>query len=188
MKAHLTLAFALLLICTGAGAALAQTPDGLPPALESVCDIETGAAYGLCNAYCEAMDCETDNPSASATACSRVHDKFQQLTGRNLPCEATTCPCADVAQSDFARVLAGQIAIDLCFTNLFGPGIYVHNPNGYPNPYVPITAYSYNADGQWLCGSLGLSPSVPISPAQGQYCAQLLEQYANSQGVTCGPI
>ena len=46
MKTHLTLAFALLLGC--AGAALGQTPDGEPPSSETVCDAETGAAYGLC--------------------------------------------------------------------------------------------------------------------------------------------
>ena len=26
--------------------------------------------YGFCNAYCEAMDCESDAPNASATAWS----------------------------------------------------------------------------------------------------------------------
>src|SRR6188472_1486691 len=62
MKAHLTLAFALLLISTGA--ASAKTPDGVPPSLETVCDAETGAAYGLCTAYCEAMDCESADPRA----------------------------------------------------------------------------------------------------------------------------
>jgi len=66
MKAQLTLALALLLLCTGA--VLAQTPDGQTPAEETVCDHESGAAFGLCNAYCEAMDCDSANPQASATA------------------------------------------------------------------------------------------------------------------------
>ena len=57
MKASHTFAFALLLIGTVTGTALAKTPDGVPPSLETVCDAETGAAYGLCTAYCEAMDC-----------------------------------------------------------------------------------------------------------------------------------
>ena len=66
MKAHLTLVFALLLICSGA--AMAQgTPDWMTPHQETVCDSETGAAFGLCNAYCEAMDCESASPQASAT-------------------------------------------------------------------------------------------------------------------------
>ena len=94
MKAHLTLFFALLLVCIGTGAVLAQTPDGLPPARESVCDAETGAAYGLCNAYCEAMDCDSAAPSASATACDKVRSKFQNVAGRDVTCE--TCPCSSI--------------------------------------------------------------------------------------------
>lgn len=189
MKALLTLAFAMLLI--GAGAALAQTPDHIPPALETVCDMETGAAYGLCNAYCEAMDCETANPSASATACSKVRNKFEQTTGRHLPCESL-CPCADVALSPFAQVLTGQIAVDACFTRI-GPGstgIVIYNPEASPQPDFPYPAYSIGIAGidQWICGLPNSAEiGLPISPAQGQYCAQLLEQYANSQGVTCGP-
>lgn len=101
MKAHLTLIFALLLICSGI--AVAQTPDWMTPSEETICDGETGAAFGLCNAYCEAMDCDSANAQASATACTKVHDKFVNITGRPfLPCEAcppppagTTCPCAD---------------------------------------------------------------------------------------------
>ena len=94
MKARLFLFLALLLICTGA--ALAQTPDGETPAGETVCDSETGAAYGLCTAYCEAMDCESDEPAASETACTKVQAKFLNITGRDLPCEAAavTCPCS----------------------------------------------------------------------------------------------
>lgn len=112
MKSRLTLTLALLL-CSGA--ALAQTPDGQTPAEETVCDSETGAAFGLCNAYCEAMDCESADPQASATACTKVKDKFTQLTGRSsLPCEApttcpppppgTACPCVD-AFPNFATVV-----------------------------------------------------------------------------------
>ena len=35
---------------------LAQTADGETPAQEPVCDELNGALYGLCVAYCEAMD------------------------------------------------------------------------------------------------------------------------------------
>jgi len=53
-------------------AALAQTPDEETPAEEVVCDGEVGAAFGLCNAFCEAMDCDSDSPRASEQACDRV--------------------------------------------------------------------------------------------------------------------
>ncbi len=74
---------ALLLITSPT---LAQTES-------TVCDLESGAAYGLCNAYCEAMDCDSDSPRAAPVACARVMDKWnQQTASRIMPCElvATT--------------------------------------------------------------------------------------------------
>jgi hypothetical protein len=183
MKSLLTLTFALLL--TGAGAALAQTPDGIPPSLETVCDAETGAAYGHCNAYCEAMDCELANdsdpattPNASANACAKVRGKFQQTTGRDVPCEVT-CPCANVPGL-FAQVLSGAIPIRDC-VNSNTEGVLVYSPNGPIPPGISLLNR-----GQWICGFVDPSTStLPITPAQGRYCAQLLIEKANSQGVTC---
>ncbi len=68
--------------------ASAQTPDGKTPAVETVCDGEKGAAFGLCNAYCEAMDCD-NLPEASPGACEAVRGQFNRITGRDLPCEFT---------------------------------------------------------------------------------------------------
>ncbi|MES1244762.1 MAG: hypothetical protein ABUT39_24355 [Acidobacteriota bacterium] len=179
MKVRLSLTLALLLLC--AGAALAKTPDGVPPSLETVCDMEQGAAYGLCTAYCEAMDCESAAPHASATACAKVGGKFLQLTGRNLPCEVS-CPCASV-EGNFARVLAGQIPIELCSKSEAGVGVV--EDEDQPDD---LTAFSLVFEGQRVCGYVGDGEVLPISPEQGQYCAQLLEQKANSEGVTCtGP-
>ncbi len=70
-----------------------QTPDGQPPAQEDVCATESGAAFGLCTAYCEAMDCDSDNPSASFNACDKIEAKFLQATGRELPCRETGSIC-----------------------------------------------------------------------------------------------
>jgi len=67
------------------------TPDGFPPPMEHICDAEKGAAYGLCNAYCQAMDCDSAEPSASVTACQKVSDKFMQIVGRPVPC-SVPCP------------------------------------------------------------------------------------------------
>src|SRR5262245_23634879 len=80
---------------------LAQTP-AKAPAEETVCDGQVGAAFGLCNAYCEAMDCDADRPQASATACNAVSQRFEKLTGTLPPC---TCPC--LAFPEFADVING---------------------------------------------------------------------------------
>ena len=130
MKAHLIPILALLLMCTGAGAALAQgTPDWMTPHQETICDSETGAAFGLCNAYCEAMDCDSANPQASATACTKVRDKFTNITGRPLPCETcpppppgTPCPCADIPEFNLLLSTAGFCqevgTVGVKFTNI----------------------------------------------------------------------
>ena len=84
--------FVLGFLTIWTGAASASTPDGQTPAEETVCDGQTGAAYGLCNAYCEAMDCDSPEPQASPTACSRVQANYQRITGQPLPCDVA-CPC-----------------------------------------------------------------------------------------------
>src|SRR5262245_6636164 len=99
---------------------LAQTPDRGAPAEETVCDGQVGAAFGLCNAYCEAMDCDTDSPQASATACDAVFRGFEKLTGTPPPC---TCPC--LVFPEFADVINGtNTRISACtILDLGGEGI-----------------------------------------------------------------
>lgn len=67
-----------------------STPDGETPAVEHVCDDYTGAAFGLCNAYCEAMDCD-DDPNADQEACDKLEDKFTARTGKDIPCSYSVC-------------------------------------------------------------------------------------------------
>jgi hypothetical protein len=63
---------ALVLAFTYPG--MAQTADGETLAVEDVCANAglTGKALGLCNAYCEAMDCDSGSPQASEAACLRI--------------------------------------------------------------------------------------------------------------------
>lgn len=70
-----------LILATGA---LAQTPDGETPAEEVTCDAYSGRAFGLCNAYCEAIDCDMfPGPS-----CEVLRVVFQSKTGTDLfPCD-----------------------------------------------------------------------------------------------------
>jgi hypothetical protein len=168
VEARLTLFLALLLLCTGA--ALAQTPDA--------CDGETGAAYGLCNAYCEAMDCDSDNAQASETACAKVKDKFANITGRtSLPCEAppVTCPCNDPAVNQpFADTVAGQREILSC---LIGA-----QDGSTLSLILSPTGDASVANGR--CSAFG-GQTQPLTPEQYQLCFQLLQQAAANQGVTC---
>jgi hypothetical protein len=110
--------FVLTLLTLSAGAARALgTPDGQPPSVETICDNLTGAAYGLCTAYCEAMDCESPDPHASATACSRVGDHFQRITGSVPPCVVppTECPC--MGDAVFSSVANQIVPAQGCLTD-----------------------------------------------------------------------
>ncbi len=67
----------------------AGTPDGVPPSVEQVCSGLHGAAFGLCNAYCEAQDCDV-HPRPS---CEVLRKNFEKQTGQTrFPCDATPTP------------------------------------------------------------------------------------------------
>jgi hypothetical protein len=179
---------AMAMVLIGAGSAAAQTPDFMTPSVETICDMESGAAFGLCNAYCEAMDCELANdndpltePKASANACSKVRGKFMQFTGRDLPCEVT-CPCNDPAVSQiWSATVAGEVPIDFCFDSFF----LVQNGAVVGNNDVGLFAAAGEADeGVFLCAAL--DTTLPISEAQAAYCVQQLEDASALFGVTCG--
>jgi hypothetical protein len=182
MKARLILAFALLTICTGA--ALAQTPDMLPPSRETICDLETGAAFGLCNAYCEAMDCESASPQASESACSKVQGKFQNITGRDVTCELP-CPCTSIPQ--FNAILANASSCVDFF------GTVVVSAGGPTLPFPPFFAEYAGSDPSTLpghvCGYVNLTNNafitIPISDEQAATCVQMTRDAATNNGVTC---
>jgi hypothetical protein len=90
-KGMLALAAALALFVTAVAwrTSSAKTPDGMPPSQEQVCSGLQGAAFGLCNAYCEAQDCDV-HPRPS---CAALRRNFARLTGSPvLPCDAV---CGD---------------------------------------------------------------------------------------------
>ena len=206
MKAHLTLIFALLLVCTGA--AVAQTPDGLPPALETVCDAETGSAFGWCNSYCEAMDCELANdsdpltePNASATACGKVRTKFEQATGRGLPCEVS-CPCTDNPEQFplWAAYLAGEAVGSMCFQDAMlcwitgappelctppqGDGTQVMLSDGFDIVFASSLGLPH-AGIPPLCGD-SVGDALPLTLAQGAVCKAQLDAALAASGLVCG--
>lgn len=175
MKASLALAFALLLICTGT--ALASTPDGTPPSGETVCDAEVGAAYGLCTAYCEAMDCESDDPHASETACNKVGTKFLNITGRDVPCEvpAVACPCAS---PEFNAILAGA---NSCFDS--GETISVNGTGlEFARSTRPEAPPSRGCEYRTASGTF-VAMSVTVEEAAA--CSQLIFDAIESRDLTC---
>ena len=91
MKSRVTLLVAMgvatLLGSTGALASGEGTPDGSPPAEETVCEDAglMGAAFGLCVAFCEANDCDL---TPDEQACTVLRSNYAKITGDfAFPCE-----------------------------------------------------------------------------------------------------
>ena len=83
--------------CVVAGLLLFAAVDaegGKPRRHGSICDEAglIGSAYGACNAYCEALDCDSLEPGGSKRACEQARNRFMKLTGELPPCEPL-CPC-----------------------------------------------------------------------------------------------
>jgi hypothetical protein len=119
MKKLLVVAVFLLIACTGS--VWAQTPDGETPAEETDCDGLPGPLFGLCNAYCEAMDCDT-GPNASTRACERVLANYHRHSGGEDPpciqsgscCEPHGSPGCDDAFCE--EQVCGFPGFDFCCT------------------------------------------------------------------------
>jgi len=79
----------VMVLLFGSTLAVAKGRGGDP----TVCQGESGRAFGLCNAYCEAMDCDWDL-DAPEDDCADVKANYQRLTGEEeLPCEQMSLAC-----------------------------------------------------------------------------------------------
>ncbi|MHC4694934.1 MAG: hypothetical protein ACYS67_19550, partial [Planctomycetota bacterium] len=59
----------------------------------TVCDSLKGKAYGLCNAFCEKLDCDWD-PNTSERKCDRLRYRYSSITGESeFPCEKMSLGC-----------------------------------------------------------------------------------------------
>lgn len=156
------------------GTAFAKTPDGKTPAEETVCDSEQGAAKGLCNAYCEAMDCDDPNTRASEAGCAAVKANYERKTGKPfLPCEVG-CPCIETLEL-FQRIASGTAPVTRCIAD--ETALYIVLSSG---------EYAMIADGlPGFCAENGLPPFVPITPSETLACRVTLRRIIEATGVTC---
>ncbi len=164
-----TTALTFLFLLGFAGVAAAQ-PSG-------ACDGETGAAWGLCNAYCDAMDCDGE-PEASLNACTKVLDKFEQITGNTPPCEVLPpCPCIEL-DSVFASFVNGEITIQTCLAS---------------GNFAQLTGFNSELlqtgndemDGPTCGAGIGGAGSYDITAAEQVSCFNDAVQAAADQGVAC---
>lgn len=165
-----------MLVCLfafGADRAGAKTPDGQPPSVETVCDNEHGAAFGLCNAFCEAMDCDSPNHHASDQACASVKRNFERKTGRPMPC-LLTCPCPGLL-SLFDAIVDGTAEVASC--TLDEAAIFVVTEEG--------TFATVMTGPPAQCNDNGQPPFVDLTETERLVCRVVLRTASEAQGVPC---
>jgi hypothetical protein len=95
---------ATMLIAFAMPVAAQRTGDHIVPAIETVCD-DDPFNFGLCNAYCEALDCDSDTPLGTPQACeNHLKNYLKHSDGALPPCEQS-CPCAFDLEGDFADLV-----------------------------------------------------------------------------------
>jgi hypothetical protein len=85
---RLMIACVLAVLVALAGTAMTKTPDKQPPSTETSCNGLSGSARGLCNAYCQAQDCDVH----ARPSCEVLRKQFQRATGSSkFPCDRVAC-------------------------------------------------------------------------------------------------
>jgi hypothetical protein len=176
MRKTLVFAFsALMFFVLISSPAVASTPDGVTPSRETVCDGFSGAAFGLCNSYCEAMDCHLAEPKASRRACDQVQKNFEKKTGQPLPCEAMACPC--LALQGFNDLVEGNNPV------LFCSGDY----ELYSATFVTASEQSIfigqDNEGTPICSVQ--EETILLSNDEFESCRALLFNATQQQGIFC---
>jgi len=120
--------------------AAGQTPDGITPANEGICDSldsATPGLQGLCVAMCEAQDCEaTEDPDTgeitfspscnnSSTQLLANYNKLKEPADPPMPCVKVACPCWAAEQ---VGDIGGQS--DSCMEYDNAAGLFGMEPGG----------------------------------------------------------
>jgi hypothetical protein len=146
----------------------AQTSDGVTPAEETACNGQSGAAYGLCTSFCEAMDCDSTAPAASPTACNKVYDKFLQLTGAAPPC---SCPCSAGWDQVQQAAADASLAVTVCATAATESQVQFG-----PTAAVRLNLVSYTVEGSYCTGWNGdqVVSRTPLTAPQISACRSII--------------
>lgn len=108
---------------------LTAQADGIPPSGEDVCDVlnapgVSNGLFGICNAFCEAKDCDEYAPGDEPRSCQRLlanYDRKASDSDPAMPClaeepEPVVCPCWTPESQRFVDPSMG-LSADGCFDN-----------------------------------------------------------------------
>lgn len=152
---------------------------GQAVANDDPCENESGAAYGLCNAYCEAMDCDDpEMQEASDNACERVKANYLKITGNELTCETEltdedACPCYS-AEDVQIMVADSQNPLYGCYDDTHGNHYDVGVYFGDDYVYWLVTV-NYDKNGDKLCEIHDQwNDPIAITQSQANACRNIL--------------
>lgn len=158
-------------------------------ARDGACAGERGAAFGLCVAYCVALDCDAEHRHAGARACGRLQAAYLRFTGLRPPCVRATCPCSSFDANSIAAATWAKDERNLCGT-LMNPttGGVAHQLELIDEGASDRTFFTAGElGGEPSCSAFGLSNGepineelVPISEEEVAECIRVLQDAAQT--------
>lgn len=176
--------------------AAAQTPDGITPANEGICDPladATPGLQGLCIAMCEAQDCEPElnpitnevefNPSCSPASKQLLanYNKIATASDPAMPCVKVSCPCWTETELDG---IGGQ-STDICTLYNNDTGLSGASTDGGGWEWARVSVdLKYGP----ICSSFQTNPETfrekPVSSDAFKVCQQSIVDECESRGIT----
>ena len=128
-------------------------------AQDDPCTGESGAGYGLCNAYCVAMNCgDPEMQQASDQACLRVAENYEKIMGKPLVCTVFSSPCWVDADEivTYVNSWSSPPVDDISCQDYVNPdGTWPNNTGIYGTQssvdYARVEAYYNQQDGTYNC-------------------------------------
>lgn len=181
--------------------ATAQTPDGMTPADEGMCDVladATPGLYGLCVGMCEAQDCEAElnpftgevefDPSCSPSS-EELLANYNRMAGPSdprMPCVKTSCPCWTEAEIDniSGRKIYG-ISYDRCLLGETHAGLFGASTDGGGWELAYVLDDEYHG---LMCQSIQTNPLTvredrSVSADEFSVCQQSVIDECESRGI-----
>lgn len=160
--------------------AIANTPDGVVPANEGVCDTLQGGTpglYGLCVAYCEAQDLDSVDKEPPNTRILDNYRKKMQDGDPDMPCIQAPCPCWS---SEELASITGDGVVAVCTATSSSVRL---------TDFAPATRFAYADSTRTRCAYVDLNTATPvvrnqsISADDAQSCVSALNTACSNLGL-----
>lgn len=123
------------------------------------CQDLNGAAFGLCTAFCEAQECQLQDPWS--TSCQVLYDNYMTQTGEEPPClDPCFVPDSQKVDHDVTIMLTADDSFDL-----YVDGVDVTSDATYPNNWFQKDTLTYTLESG--CHTLAVAAKDQFSVISG---------------------